>query len=574
MYVAVVPNRTSPPAILLRESYRENGKVKNRTLANLSDWEPERIEALRRALKGELQAGDPIEIVRALPHGHVAAILGLLRDLGLDRLIGSRRSRERDLVVAMVVQRLLDPRSKMATAAALRASTRQNSLGDVLELGDVTPEDLYDALDWLVARQAKIEAALAKQRLRNGVLVLYDLTSVWMTGRKCELARRGYSRDGRRGTLQIVFGLLTDADGCPVAVEVFEGDSADPSTLATQIGKVRERFGLERVVLVGDRGMITDARIREDIRPIEGLDWISALRASDIQELHRDGAFQLSLFEQTDLAEVSHPDYPGERLVVCRNPLLMAERRRKRGELLAATERDLEKVRQATLRPRNPLSGAAEIGLRVGQVVSRYKMRKHFVLTIADDGFSFRRREDTIAREAVLDGLYVIRTSVSADRLDASEVVRSYKRLAGVERAFRSMKTTDLAVRPVYHRAEDRVRAHVLLCMLAYYVEWHARRRLAPLTYQDEDPAAGEAQRSSVVAKAQRSPGAHTKASVRVGADGLPIQSFATLLADLATLTKNRARHGGHGSAEFDLYASPTPTQARAFELLGVPIRA
>ena len=473
MYVTRVPNRGSPPAILLRESYRAGGKVRTRTLANLSRWPEAKIEALRRVLKDEAVVAPPerLAIERSLPHGHVAAVLGLARKLGLDRLVPRRPERLATLALALVVARVLEPAAKLATARQLSEPSAAHSLGAVLGLGAVDEDELYRALDLLGGAQAKIEATLARRHLANGCLVLYDLTSSWLEGRCCELARFGYSRDGQRAKLQIVFGLLCTAEGCPIAIEVFEGDTADPATLAAQVAKLKERFKLGRVVLVGDRGMITAARIAQDLKPA-GLDWITALRAPAIQALAAEGGpLQLSLFDQRDLAEITSPDYPGERLVVCRNPDLAAERARKRAALLAATEQDLAKIVAATRRARAPLRGRAPIALKVGAVLGRRKMAKHFGLTITDDALTFARDDAAIAREAALDGFYVVRTSVPADALDAPAAVLAYKSLAQVERAFRALKTVDLEVRPIHHRRAGRVRAHVFLCMLAYYVQ-------------------------------------------------------------------------------------------------------
>jgi hypothetical protein len=581
MYVATVPNRNSPPAILLRESYREGGKVKNRTLANLTDWPPARIEALRAALRvsakgggvrvdGELQnLEEAFEIVRSRPHGHVAATLGTLRKLGLHRIVSSKPSRSRDVCVAMIVQRILDPRSKLATARGFDPRTLQSTLPQSLGIETASADELYEAMDWLQERQAAIEAALAARHLSAGSLVLYDLTSVHFEGRSCPLARLGYSRDGYRGKLQVEFGLITNGEGCPVAVEVFEGNVGDPRTLAPQVAKLQERFGLEHVILVGDRGMITSARIREDLRP-HGLDWITALRGPAIKQLVAAGAFQLSLFDDRDLAEIQSPDYPGERLIVCRNPLLAAERARKREELLQATERELETIAAATRRPQRPQRGQQAIAARVAKIVNRYKMEKHFHLTITDEAFDYARKADSIATEAAVDGIYVIRTSVAAERLGAEQTVQCYKRLSCVERAFRSLKTVDLKVRPIYHRTADRVRAHILLCMLAYYVEWHMRRALAPLLFDDDDRPAAEALRTSPVAAAQRSPRATHKAATKKAQDGSPVHSFHTLISDLATVVKNRITPRGVEQAAFDKVTTPTPLQRRAFELLGL----
>lgn len=573
MHVETVPNRNSRPAVLLRESYREGGKVKKRTLANLTDWPAEKVECLRAALRGDAVArAAAVEIVRSRPHGHVAAVLGTALKLGLDTLLATKRSRERDLCLAMVVARVLDPRSKLATASGLGDATRHHTLGELLDVGNATVDELYGALDWLLAAQPRVEKKLAAKHLSDGCLVLYDLSSTWMEGRKCPLARRGYSRDGKKENTQIVFGVLTDREGCPVAVEVFSGNTADPSTVAAQVQKLVFRFHLKRVVIVGDRGMLTDARIREDVATRPGFGWISALRNPAIQDLHRAGAIQLSLFEQSDLAEITHPDFPGERLIVCKNPLLAAERARKRVELLAATQLALETVQAATTRAKRALVGKDKIALRVGAVLGRWKMAKHFSITITEKTVTWTKNEESIEKESALDGIYVVRTSVPASELAAADVVASYKRLAGVERVFRSMKTVDMRVRPVHHRTEAHVRAHVFLCLLAYYVEWHMRRSLRPLLFDDEDPAAGAARRKSIVAPAQRSVGALKKIAAKQGSEGLPAQSLRTLLRDLATLTRNRIRPAG-GGPEADLDALPTPIQARAFELMGVSPR-
>ena len=572
MYIATIPNRSSPPAILLRESFRQQGKVKNRTLANLSSLPPDEIELLRRVLRGEtlVSPDDAFDIERSLPHGHVAAVLGTLRRIGLEQALASKRSRQRDLVVAMIVARVLDPLSKLATARGLDDDTASSSLADVLELRSASADELYAAMDWLLARQSKIEQKLAKKHLRHGTLVLYDVTSTYFEGRTCPLAKYGYSRDGKRDKLQIVFGVLCNAEGCPLAVEVFEGNTADPKTVAAQIRKLRDKFGLKRVILVGDRGLLTEARLREDLAPEEGLEWITALRAPAIRELAQSGAVQRSLFDERDLAEITDPAYPGERLIACRNPLLADERGRKRRELLAATERELDKIVKATARQRRPLRGEAKIALRVGRVLGRRKMAKHFRLEITDRSFRYERNADSIATEAALDGIYVIRSNVPPETMSAAQVVRGYKRLSDVERGFRSLKLIDLNVRPIHHRLADRVRAHVLLCLLAYYVEWHLRRELAPLLFDDDDRAAAEAQRASVVAPAQRSPRAQRKARAKRTDDGWPVHSFRTLLADLATLAKNRIRVKLKGALPFDKYTTPTPLQQRAFDLLGV----
>jgi len=570
MYVAIVPNRGSPPAILLRESYRDGAKVKNRTLKNLSDWPAERIELLRAVLRGDAlaPAGEGLEIVRALPHGHVLAALGTARRIKLDRLLPRAAARRGKLALALIVARLLDPASKLATARALDETTALHSLGAMLGLGAVTAKEVYATLDWLGAAQEAIERVLARRHLSDGVMLLYDVTSTYLEGRCCPLAKLGYSRDGQRDKLQIVVGLLCTAEGCPVAVEVFEGNTGDPATLAVQIGKIKQRFGLERVVLVGDRGMITSARIAEELKPAT-LDWLTALRAPAIQTLAAEnGPLQLSLFDDRDLAEIASPDYPGERLIVCRNPALAAERARKRGELLDATEQELISIQARIRRARQPLRGAAKIGLAIGAVLGRRKVAKHFQITVTDDDLSFVRDTAGIAAEAALDGFYVLRTNVPQDALSAADTVHAYKSLARVERAFRSMKTVDLELRPVFHWAAPRVRAHVLLCMLAYYLEWHMRQSLAPILFEDHDRAAGEALRASPVAKAQPSPAAKRKAKTKRTDDGLPVHSFRSLLDDLATLTRNAVRFGR--AATFPVLAKPTEIQRRAFDLLGL----
>jgi hypothetical protein len=570
MYVAVVPNRSSRPAILLRESYRgDGGKVKNRTLANLSDWPADRIETLRAALRGDklVPAGEGVEIIRALPHGHVAATLGMARRIGLDELLPDGPERRRNLALALIVARLIDPAPKLATARALDATTAIHSLGVTLGLGEVNVKEVYAALDWLGAAQPSIETALARRHLSNGTLVLYDVSSSYLEGRCCELARFGHSRDSRPDKMQIVFGLLCAADGCPVAIEVFEGNTGDPSTIGEQIVKLKQRFGLKRVVMVGDRGMITQARIEGDLKPA-GLDWITSLRAPAIAKLAVEGGpLQLSLFDQRDLAEIESPEFPGERLVVCKNPALAEERKRKRDELLDATEQDLKDIQARIVRKRQPLRGADKIGLAVGALLGRRKVAKHFRITITDDALSFMRDHAAIAAEAALDGFYVLRTNVPSNALNSADTVRAYKSLATVERAFRSLKTVDLDIRPIFHWVSPRVRAHVFLCMLAYHLEWHMRQALAPILFDDHDRAAAEALRASPVAKARPSPAAKRKAKTKRTDDGQPVHSFRTLLADLATLTRNTVRCGK--APAMAILARSTKIQQRAFELLG-----
>ena len=504
MYIETVPNRNSPPAVLLRESYRDGGKIKKRTLLNLSAWPAEQVEGLRIVLKGGTVAPpgqDPFTVTRSLPHGHVAAILGTIRNTGLDRILGPEGNRPRDLILAMIVNRIVAPASKLATARMLDEPTACASTGRVLGLGPVTALELYEALDWLLVRQPEVEKRLARKHLKGGCLVLYDVSSSYVEGRCCDLARFGYNRDRKKGKLQIVYGLLCAADGCPVAIEVFAGNTGDPKTLAAQIEKLKRRFKLDRVVMVSDRGMITEARIREEFEPA-GLDWITALRAPAIQALAADGGpLQMSLFDERDMAEISSPDFPGERLMVCRNRELAAERARKRRDLLDVTEKDLALIKAAVDRKRNPLRGQDKIGIAVGAVIGKHKMAKHFELSIEDASFTFRRKEDEIAAEARLDGLYVIRTSLPKEAIGAEDAVSAYKSLSQVERAFRSLKSVDLEIRPIHHWLSDRVRAHVFLCMLAYYVEWHMRQKLAPMLFDDEDKKAALASRPSPVAQ-------------------------------------------------------------------------
>jgi transposase len=570
MYVARVPNRNSPPAFLLREAWREGGKVKNRTLANISHWPPAQIEALRQVLKGNTKLNSHLhgafQIVRSLPHGHVAAVLAMMRQLKLDQLLQDGPQRAR--VLALIAQRVLKPASKLATARALRSETAHSTLGEELGVETVDEDNLYEALDWLLAQQPAIETALARRHLGEGTLVLYDVSSTYFEGHCCPLARYGHSRDERRGNPQIVFGVLADAEGCPVAVEVFEGNTADPKTVATQIAKLRERFELKDVVVVGDRGMLTQARIEQELRPVAGLEWITALRSGQIQKLVADGALQLSLFDQTNLAEITHPDYPGERLVVCRNPLLAEERARKRQDMLAAAEKKLEAIVAATRRPQRPLREPERINYRIGAALGPTKMGKYFRWQLTAAGLSYERDAERIARDAALDGIYVLRTSLKSERLDAAETVRSYKRLAQVERAFRVLKGLELEIRPIHHRLAGRVRAHVLVCLLAYYLEWHLRRALAPLLFTDEQPH----QQDSPVVPAQRSTSAQAKARTKRTPGGLAVQSFHDLLRDLATIVKNRIQPMLKSVAPFDIITRPTPLQKHALQLLGLTL--
>ena len=570
MYVTRVPNRGSPPAVLLRESYRQGGKVKNRTLANLSSWPEAKVEALAAALKGQAPAAGlrgAFEISRSLPHGHVAAVLGTIRSLGVEELISPIGSRQRDLVTAMITAAVIGGSSKLATARGLRAGTAASSLGGLLGLEACDEDDLYAAMDWLLPRQPGIEDALAARHLREGTLVLYDVSSAAFEGRTCPLGQIGHPRDGVRGRLQIVYGVLTTTGGIPVAVEVFKGATGDPATLASQITKIKSRFGLTHVAVVGDRGMLTKARIRDDLQPAE-LDWITALRGPAIKALMAGGAIQPTLFDQTDMAEITHPDYPGERLIACYNPFLAADRARTRGELLDATEAELAKIDAATRRARRPLRGKDNIALAVGKVINKKKVAKHFLVDIADDGLSWRRDEQRIAAEAALDGIYVIRTSLPAGVLGTGGAVESYKALENVERVFRGLNT-DLLIRPIRHRLAGRVRAHVLIRLLAYYVTWHMQHKLAPMLFQDDDPAAARAARPSPVAPARRSPSALAKIATKHTADGSPVHSLRSLLADLGTICANRIQPAA-GLPAFTLITTPTPVQRRAFDLLGL----
>lgn len=572
MYIERVPNRNSPPAVLLRRCWREDGKVRKQTLANLSHWPEPLVEGLHILLKGGVALAsldDAFRIERSRPHGHVAAVVGTARKLGFERLLDRKPSRNRSLAAAMAFARILEPDSKLATTRGLSSETLSSTLGQELDVEDASADELYAAMDWLLARQAGIERRLARKHLEDGSVVLCDITSSYFEGRSCPLAKRGYSRDRKRGSLQIVFALLCAADGCPVAVEVFEGNTADPGTLGSQLQKLCGRFGLSRVVVVGDRGLLTSARIREEVKPA-GLDWVTALRAPEVQKLAAAGCLQMSLFDEQDLAEIEAPAlYPGERLVVCRNPLLAEERARKRRALLDVTEAKLEQVAQAVRRERRPLRGKDQIAVRADRALRSRKVGKHFRIRVTDDSFSYARDEARIAREAALDGVYVLRTSVDMQELDSADVVRAYKSLGRIERAFRTFKTVDLKVRPVHHRLAHRVKAHVFLCMLAYYVEWHMRRALAPMLFDDHDPAAAAQARPSPVAPAQRSAAARTKAQGRKRTpDGLPVHSFRTLLKDLATLARNRVRP--KDATPVEVLTVATPVQDRAFSLLGV----
>ena len=573
MYIESVPNRNSPPAVLLRESYREDGKIRKRTLANLSCLSAEVIEGLRVLLKGGVavpEAESVFVIERSLPHGHVAAVLGSARRCGAPSWFAAAPSALQPLLLAMLVARLVEPASKLATHRQLHDDTASSSLGQVLEVGQCRADDLYRALDWLAGAQSDIERRLARQHLAGSTLVLYDLTSTWLTGSCCELAARGHSRDGKRDDLQIVFGLVCNAQGCPVAVEVFPGNTADPATVAAQVAKLKDRFGIAHLAWVGDRGMLTSARIEQVLKP-GGMDWVSSLRAPQIAQLAEEhGPFQPSLFDERNLLELCSRHFPGERLMVCRNPLLAEERVRQREELLQATEAELNKIVVATQRKRMPLRGKTQIALRVGKIVGKFRMAKHFELEISDTHFGFARKQEAIAAEAALDGLYVIRTSLPDTAMGAEAAVAAYKSLAHVERAFRSIKTVDLQVRPVFHYNAQRVRAHVFLCMLAYHVEWHMRQRLKPMLFDDEEIEAANARRPSAVAKARRSEHARNKDRCKHAEDDLPIHSFRTLLKNLATLALNVTHSTLNPKAKIRITTRPTSVQEKAFSLLGI----
>jgi hypothetical protein len=559
--------------VLLRESFRVDGKVKKRTLANLSALPSDVIEGLKVLLQGGTafsSVDDVLTIERSLPHGHVAAVLGSAKLCGAFSWFESAPAPLRSTLMAMLLARILDPGSKLATRRMLCDDTAINSLGKMLGVGDPGRDDLYEALDWLLAHQDAIERRLAKKHLVGASLVLYDLTSTWLTGNCCELAAHGYSRDGKRGDMQIVFGLVCTAQGCPIAVEVFAGNTADPATVATQIEKLQTRFGISELTWVGDRGMLTQKQIDTELRP-KGLRWISSLRAPAIAELAVEkGPFQPSLFDERGFIELVSEQFPGERLIVCRNPLLAEDRARTRTELLYETEKDLTAIQTATRRARNPLRGSDEIGIRIGKVIGKHKMAKHFDLHITDDSFTWNRKQDQIDDEASRDGLYVVRTNVDAAVLSGADAVTAYKGLSVVERAFRSIKTVDLQVRPIFHWNADRVRAHVLLCMLAYYVEWHMRQLLKPMLFDDEDLDIVHAARTSPVTKAQRSDSAKQKDRSKQNSDGVPVHSFRTLLKDLATLTYNITHTATNPNAKIVITTRPTPLQEKAFKLLAV----
>ena len=564
MHIHSVPNRGSPPTILLRESYREGGKVRKRTLANLSDLSDAQIEAMRAVLRGEVaQApGGSFEIITSRPHGHVQAVAACMQRLGFAGVIGSKPSRERDLVLAMVAARIIDPQTKLATTRWWLTTTLSEQFG----VADAGEDDLYAAMDWLLARQDAIEKKLAGRHLRADGLVLYDLSSSYFEGHCCPLAKLGYSRDGKRGLLQVNYGLLTDPRGCPVAISVHEGNTSDSRTFMPVVQKLRDDFGIERMVMVGDRGMISGKAI-EELRETDGIGWITALRSASIRTLVEQGHLQLDLFDETNLLEMTSPDFPGERLVACRNPQLAKKRAHTREDLLASTEVNLAKVKARVAAGK--LAGADAIGLAVGKIINQYKVAKHFDPVIGAGSLTYSRKLDSIAAEAALDGLYIIRTSVPPDQMDGPQCVRGYKSLTQVERAFRTIKTVDLKVRPIHHRTADRVRAHIFLCMLAYYVEWHMREAWRALTFADTDLAA-KATRDPV-APAKRSKAALLKAARRTLDDGSPVNSFPTLMRLLLTIVRNTCRTSGAAAnaPTFEITTTPNPAQLRALDLIG-----
>jgi transposase len=565
MYIETIPNRGSPPAVLLREARREGKKINKRTLANLSHWPAEQIEAFRLLLRGErlVPADELFRVERTLPHGHVEAILQMIEKLGLDTVVASKRCRERDLVLAMIVERLIHPRSKLANTRHWNDTT----LAEEFSVANADVDELYDALDWLLGRQKHIEKKLASRHLEEHGLVLYDVSSSFYEGHTCPLARRGHDRDGRKGLPIIVYGVMTNGRGCPVTVQVYPGNTGDPTTVADQVDKLRDRFGLSHVVLVGDRGMLTQARI-DELKDHPGLGWISALRSGSIRELMEQGYLQRSLFDRQNLAEIRSPEFPSERLMACYNPLLADQRRRKREELLTATETKLAAIAAEVARRKRRRLSKDQIGVKLGRVIDRYKMAKHFEWTIEDGTFHWHRREESIRIEAEMDGIYVVRTSEPKEQLSAEDAVRGYKSLAQVERAFRCLKGLDVRIRPIFHHTEDHVRAHVFLCLLAYYVEWHLRAAWSPLLFQDEELPQSRQTRDAVK-PAQPSASARAKKADRQTADGLPVQSFDSLMMHLASRTRNLCRLASQPSgAGLTQTTDPTPLQARAMELL------
>jgi len=574
MYIEKVPNRNSPPAVLLRESYREGDQVKKRTLANLSKLPDDIIDNLKLALKGatlSMNEGIPnhFEVIRSLPHGHVMAILETIKKLGLDKIISEKSSRIRNLVVAMIVARIINPKSKLATARGFNSETCSQSLGQLLDLEKADEDELYNALDWLLEKQEKIEKHLALKHLQSGTLVLYDVTSTYLEGDGCELGKYGYNRDKKKGKTQIVFGLLCSAKGCPIAVEVFEGNTSDGATLSGQIEKVRKGWGIENVVWVSDRGILTNSKIKELVKPIEGLDYITGLTKPQIRKLAEVEVIQLGLFDQVNLVEFESEDYPDERLIACRNPFIAQKNQLQREALLEAVEKELDLIVQATQREKRALKGQDKIALRVGKVLNQFKVNKYYNLEITEEGFSYQRKLELIAQETALDGVYVLRTSLESTLMDAATTVKAYKSLSQVEEAFRCYKSIDLKVRPIYHYKGDRVKAHIFLCMLAYYVEWHLKQSLAPLLFEDEEIDDG----SLNVIKASRSESAQSKERKKRNQENFPVHSFRTLLEDLGTICLNTVECTiREGSYRFSKITRPTQLQQKALDLLGVSL--
>ncbi|WP_430015754.1 IS1634 family transposase [Microcystis protocystis FBCC-A270] len=574
MYIEKVPNRNSPPAVLLRESYREGDQVKKRTLANLSKLPDDIIDNLKLALKGatlSMTEGIPnhFEVIRSLPHGHVMAILETIKKLGLDKIISEKSSRIRNLVVAMIVARIINPKSKLATARGFNSETCSQSLGQLLDLEKADEDELYNALDWLLEKQEKIEKHLAIKHLESGTLVLYDVTSTYLEENGCELGKYGYNRDKKKGKTQIVFGLLCSAKGCPIAVEVFAGNTSDGATLSGQIEKVRKGWGIENVVWVSDRGILTNSKINELVKPIEGLDYITGLTKPQIRKLAEVEVIQLGLFDQVNLVEFESEDYPDERLIACRNPLIAQKNQLQREALLEAVEKELDLIVQATQREKRALKGQDKIALRVGKILNQFKVNKYYNLEITEEGFSYQRQRELIAQETALDGVYVLRTSLESTLMDAATTVKAYKSLSQVEEAFRCYKSIDLKVRPIYHYQGDRVKAHIFLCMLAYYVEWHLKQCLAPLLFEDEEIDDG----SLNVIKASRSESAQSKERKKRNQENFPVHSFRTLLEDLGTICLNTVECTiREGSYRFSKITRPTQLQQKALDLLGVSL--
>ncbi len=578
MYIEKVPNRNSPPAVLLRESYREGKKVKKRTLANLSKLPDEVVDNLRLSLKGssvvnQEELPELCTVLRSLPHGHIACVLGTINKLGIPQLIESKKTRRRDLAIAMIVSRIINPTSKLGTVRGIRAETASSSLGELLGLSHGNRNEYYEALDWLLSKQIDIENALASRHLKHGSLVLYDLTSTYVEGTECSLAAYGYSRDKKKGKLQIVFGILCNQEGCPIAVEVFEGNSLDHQTLGQQISKVRQRFGISQVVWVGDRGTITNANIVDELKAKEGADWITALTKSQIRKLAEVDQIQLGLFDEQDVIEIESSDYPGERLIACRNPLMAQKNAQVREELLLATEKELDKIKKATQREKRALKGADKIGLRVGKVLNKFKVGKFLEIEITESHFSYQRKSEAIASEKILDGVYIIRTSVESEKMDAAQTVRAYKGLSKVEQAFRCLKTIDLKVRPIYHYLDHRVKGHIFLCFLAYYVEWHMRNALSTILFEEEEIEKISSSDLKELLRYQPSQIAKQKAGNKRNQENLPVHSFSTLLNDLATIAQNKIQINLQGErVTFDKITQPTALQQKALDLLGVSL--